>query len=493
MFNSKKISTDEYTFAVDDTNVITENTGILTATSEGTAHITVTDKVTGENTVLTRIVLAQEKDRIERITVNGIDAELDSTSDLDKLVYRVKVVTNEDTSNVKIWTKDKTDRITIDDTKTVTEPTWSYNGELVREGVPLTGKTTLVPITVGIKNNNNEFPLEEEYTLIIEKITDDIGIKEITVTSKDDTGLETEVKATPVSLNRYEVVVSEFTDISLAKVLLNSKYSLVSIDGLDYTLETASKSIDLGTELSKEVKLSVKSEAGTIEEYTLVIYKANAVLDLVSLKVNETEAKKVSEGNYAITVPKDTTVANIKALLSNSLGEISIAGNDYKVRQNEENINLSLDTTIVTIKARTSDGFTKEYTLTIQKELVTEITPKLDMILVNGNLITPEKDGKTYIAYLPSSEIEATIRAIAKEATAGVTVDGNLEEMGESTATVAITGTENTYKVTLREDTETADYTVIIRKAEADTNLAEIAVKDGDTEYVAVKGIDRKI
>lgn len=414
---------DEYIISIDDTNVITENTGILTAEGEGTAHITVTDKVTGEIQGITRIVIPQEKDRIEKITVNDILAELDTTSTGDKLVYRVKVVTNDDTSNVKIWTKDKTDRITIDDKTGGVEPTWSYNGELARENVPLTGKETEIQVTVGIKNNNNEYPLEEEYTLIIEKVTDDVGIKEITVTSKDNTGAETKVKATPVSLNRYEAAVSEFTDISLSEVLLNSKYSSVSIDGLNYELEKASKTINLGTDLSKEVKIAVKSEAGTIEEYTLVIYKASAVLDLVSLKVNEEEAKKVSEGNYVITVPKDTKTANIKALLSNSLGEISIAGNTYKVRQNEENINLSLDTTIVTIKAKTPDGFTKEYTLTIQKDLVTEITPKLDMILVNGNLIPPEKDGKTYIAYLPSSEIEAEIRAIAKEATTGVMIN----------------------------------------------------------------------
>lgn len=279
---------------IDDTNVITENTGILTAVNEGTAHITFTDKVTGKVQEITRIVLPQEKDRIQKITVNDIDAILDTSSTGDKLVYRVKVVTNETSANVKIWTKDKTDRITLDDLTTVTNPTWSYNGELVRENVPLTGKETEIPITVGIKNNNNEYPLQEEYTLIIEKITDDVGIKEITVTSKDNLGQETTVKATPVSLNRYEVVVSEFTDISLTNVFLNSEYSYVSIDGLDYTLETASKSINIGSELSKEVKIAVKSEAGTIEEYTLVIYKANAVLDLVSLKVNETEAKSLT-------------------------------------------------------------------------------------------------------------------------------------------------------------------------------------------------------
>ncbi len=437
-------------------------------------------------------MLPQEKDRIEKITVNEEAATLDSTSTGEKLVYRVQTVTNDDIANIKIWTKDKTDRITIDDTNSVVEPTWSYNGELVKEGVPLIGKTTEIPITVGIRNNSGDFPLEEEYTLIIEKITDDIEIKEITVNSKDDNGNETPIKATAVSLNRYEVVVSEFTDISLSKVLLNSQYSSVSIDGLDYKLETAEKLINVGTDLSKEIRIAVKSEYGRIEEYTLVIYKANVVLDLVSLRVNEEEAKKVSEGNYVITVPKDTKIANIKALLNNSLGEISIAGNTYKVTQNEENINLDLNTTIVSIKAKTSDGYTKDYTLTIAKELVTEINPKLDMILVNGTLITPETDGKTYIAYLPEGELEAEIRAIAKEITVGVTIEGNPEGIGESTAKVLITSKENTYTVTLRNEEETADYKVIIRKAESDVNIAEVVLKDGDTEYVAQKGDDGK-
>lgn len=481
VFGNTNISLDEYIWESDDENVISVISGTLEALSKGTAHITVTDKVTNEELIFTRIVTDIEKDRIDKITVNGETALLDEASTENNLIYRIKVITNENKGQLQITTKDLTDRISIDEGQN-----WSYNGILSQE-IDILEKETSVNIKLGVKNNNGDYPLEENYTLIIEKVTDDIAIKEITVTSKDNEGNENVVIAKPVSLTRYEVVVSENTDISLSKVVLNSDYSYVSIDGAEYNIKSVERSIQIGTEFSKEIAIAVKSEAGRYEEYTLVIYKENVALDLISLKVNDTEAKKISEGNYAITVPKETSNANIKAIVNNSIAEISIAGNSYTPRINEENLNLNLDTTIVTIKTRTNNGYSKEYTLTIQKESDSQITPKLDMLLVNGKVIEPEEDNLTYITYLPSAEVSASIWAIAKENTVKVKIDENTEEIGESQVTIDVRKKENIYNVILSDDENSVTYKVIIRKAEADTNLKEITLSFEDTVYKAIK------
>ena len=95
-------------------------------------------------------------------------------------------------------------------------------------------KITEIPIIIGVQNNNGEYPVEENYTLKVEKISDDIEIKKITATSTDSTGNETTITATPVSLSKYEVVVEENTNISVVNVLANSEYTSISIDGLIY-------------------------------------------------------------------------------------------------------------------------------------------------------------------------------------------------------------------------------------------------------------------
>lgn len=482
VFGESTISKDEYTWVGDNEVAVQTQPGKLTAAGEGTAHIEITDKVTKEQIILTRIVLPQEKDRIAKIKVNGIEAVLDGTDAEGKLVYRVKVITNENTGKLEILTNDLTDRISIDG-----GATWSYNGTLNQE-IDIPNKITNIDIKVGIQNNAGDYPLEEEYKLIVEKITDDIGIKKITATSKDSTGTVTEIEAKPVSLTRYEVAVEEETDISIATVTANSGYSSVSIEGEAYEVYQQSKSINLGYDLSKEVKIAIKSEAGKEAEYTLVIYKKSAVLELISLKVNEKAAKKVSEGIYAVTLPKETTNAHIEAEVNSNLSYVQIAGNEYKKKINTNDINLETDTSIVTIKTKLEEGQTKEYTLYIYRENETTITPKLDMILVNGNVVMPEADGLTYIAYLPSAETTAEIRAIAKEADTKVKIADQAEETGESQRAVSVTSAENNYSVVLSRDSgETATYRVIIRKAEADTSIDQINVRYGEVEVKATK------
>ena len=479
VFGNQTISNDEYTWTLDEENVIDLNKGSLTAKAEGTAHITVTDKVTGENITLTRIVVEPDSDRIAKITVNKENAELDGTSTAENITYKVQVVTNDNTGNLTITTNNSTDRISIDG-----GTTWSYNGILNQE-IDIENKTIEIPIIVGVQNNNGEYPVELNYTLIVEKITDDISVKKVTVTSQNSEGNEDVLTATPVGLTRYEVAVEEGTTISLVDVLANSKYSSISIDGLEYELQEQKKNIVIENELTKEVKFAVKSEAGTEVEYTLVIYKKNEIMNLASLKVNNEEATKVSEGVYAATVSKDTKIADIVATVDNNLASISIANNTYTVKTNTESINVESDTTVVTIRVKVDEEI-KEYTLYIYRRQENNVTPKLNMLMVNSTVIEPEEDGLTYIAYVPSSETEATIRAIAKDTTTKVKIAEFDEEMADSQKTVQVSNNENTYKIKLTgEDESTIEYTVIIKKAESDASIDKIYVSNGDTDIDA--------
>ncbi len=480
VFEGKEISSDEYTWVGDADTVVEVEPGKFTALDVGTAHITVTDKLTGDEKTVTRIVIAQDKDRIKKITVNDVEAELATDSSESDMKYKVKVVTNSNTGVLRIWTNVNTDRISIDN-----KENWSYNGILNQE-ITLENKTTEIPIVIGIQNNAGEYPVEENYTLVVEKITDDVGIKKITATSVDSTGNTSEITAIPVNLTRYEVVVEEDTDISTVNVLVNSEFTSISVDGLGYELQEQSKDITLDN-YAKEVSIAVKTEAGTIAEYTLVIYKKNQAMELSDVIVNEKHASKVSEGTYAVTIDKDLDVADIWASVSNNIAQVSIANNEYKPQFNTNILDIDSDVTEVSIKVKLGDDV-REYLLYIyrEKETETDIDVKMDMVMVNSNVIEPEADGLTYIAYLPSSETKATIRAIAKDSNNKVQIEDFEEEVGESCKEVNTSLSENTYIIKLKDNSSNeTQYTVIIRKAESDVSLKEVYVSKDDKDIKA--------
>ncbi len=491
VFNNNTRDKGEYEYSVDNEEVLSVTEGKITALGEGTAKITITDKEAQEKIEITRIVIAEEKDRIEKIMVDKETAEIDPTSTYDNIKYHVKIITNKNTAQLTINTKQKTDKISINND----ENNWSPNGILSRE-IPITERITEVPIKVAVQNNNGEYTVEENYMLYIEKVTDDIGIGEITVTSKDEEGREETKVATPLSLTKYEVVVGENTDITNIIANTNSNYSYISIDGQEYTLKTQTKEIDLTTELLVEVIITVKSEAGTEAEYTLVIHKEKPELELKSLTVEGKEAIKLTELTYVANIEKECGLAHIRAELSNTSGSVSIDGIEYKIQYNEKEIDIKEDTTIVTIEVLSEEGDSIEYKLTLYREKEEEPDQgtepenelQLEMIVINGTVVHPSGEDNAYIYNIASSATSATIRAIAKDSSNWVQIEQEEKEVGESTRVVSVNDVENTYQVELsNEEGKTSTYTVIIRKASGDTSLEEVYGTYKDKKYEATK------
>ena len=68
VFNKNEISLEEYNLESDDENIIEideTNKMRIIAKNAGTAHIKITDQKANKTVILTRIVIEQEKDRIE--------------------------------------------------------------------------------------------------------------------------------------------------------------------------------------------------------------------------------------------------------------------------------------------------------------------------------------------------------------------------------------------------------------------------------------------
>ncbi len=455
VFNNVINDFSGYSIVSSNEEIVSVSDGVLTANSEGEAIITITDLVTGEQKIAQRYVVSLEAQRIDEITVNEVLATVSGEND-----YLAKIVTEENTAALVIKTKDITDEISLDIN--------NFSGidfGVLNTIVDVSTKTTQIPIY--IKTSNGTIM---SYIVNIEKLSTDTGIEEILVNS---------VKAKPISLTRYEAVVSEETEECITNVITKSEFSLVSIDGMEYEIQEQTKNISFGTDLSKTIIISIKSENGIEKEYTLVIYKQSELAELEMLTVDGNNAIRISEAKYAIAIDPLKTSVDIYAKTISNLVQLNINDGEFVNTEITKTIDINSNLTIVTIKVKISEEEIKEYTLEIYKKDST----KLDLLIVNGKVIVPKDN--VYEMYLPSSEPTAIVRAIAADKTNFVKIDMNEMQLAESEKTVEITESKNEYiiKVIDHNMVET-DYRLIIKREEEDTSLKNIIISNSDYENI---------
>ena len=483
VFKEYKNPINNYTITNDNTEAISINEQKLTANEPGVSHITITDITTGYSIKLTRIVVEKETDRILDAKLDKVTGKLDEGSTQDNLVYRIKIVTNKDTGELEINTDNQTDRISIDG-----GATWQYNGKFIQE-VDIPNKITEIPIKIGIQNNNGEYPIEKNAKIIIEKLTDDTEIKEITATSKDANGNETIKIANKVAEKQYEVIVEKDTDISNIVAKTNCEYSEIGIDGKAYSIKEQEKAITLGEDVKKEIKIVVKAESGREEVYTLIIYQKDEI-SLLKVTVNGTQAEKENEQNYKIKVPEDLNLAEVIAEANCNIAQVSIDGNTYTDRINQKDITLNQDITEIKIKLKLED-IEKEYTLRIEK--VSKNT-NLEKVEVEGKEATyNEEDGKYHYKILGMKNY-VNIKAITEEKAPHETQIKLLNtnyELYEISSVIALSGTKVEVPITVKaEDGTEKTHTLVIDIVPDDTSIKEVKVngenavyKEGENRY----------
>ena len=469
---------------VDDTK------GIICAEHEGTAKITITDKVTNNKVELTRIVMKQDKDRISKITVNGISADLDETSTDEDIKYRVKVITNEDTGNLIIETTNKTDIISIeedakwDEEGNLITDKWGYDGRL-EQRIHIPNKETEFEITLGIQNNEGNYPQQTsvKYKLIVEKISDDNTLKKLTVTSKNETGETQEINAKAVSDSRYEVVIDPNTDVSRILGETTSQYSNISIAGKAYSISMQESNVSLDKGIT-EVNLAVKTEANREKEYTLVIYKANTALELESLKVNDKEAIRISDTQYNIKIPRTIDKANITGILNNNLGQISIDGNEYKIKSNTNQLSMINEQLEIIISAKVEVAgkeYIKEYTLKIIK---TSNNADLLKVEVEGEEATIGEDGNYHYSLKKGKQKANVFAKTQEENLALVKIENSEYVLHETNSEIQINKIKTEVRIKVKaEDGTEKEYLLIIDGLPDDVNIEKVIVNEREATY----------
>ena len=73
------------------------------------------------------------------------------------------------------------------------------------------------------------------------------------------------------------------------------------------------KKVDMQTKNKKVIPIEVTAESGNIVEYTLTIYKEDALTELDTVKVDGGEATKISRDTYKAIIEADQETSEICA------------------------------------------------------------------------------------------------------------------------------------------------------------------------------------
>ena len=448
VLNNNTRELTDFTYTSSDESVATVEDGIVSTKGYGMTTITATDKATKAQSEAIRVVMPSEKQRIENITVNSEEAVITNVSE-----YTVTIATTENTAKLFIKSIYDTDRISIDG-----GTTWEY-GSIEKE-ININDDTQTIEFLVKAIDG-----VVYRYNLIVNKLSNNTDLEDIVVN---------EEKAVKVSDTEYAMVVSEEIDLAEVVATAKDKKSKVAIDGQEPETATSTRNVETKDIDSKEVEIVVTSESEDSKVYTLTIYKADKVLDLEDLSINNEEALRVSDTEYAIVVPTDTDIANITATSVYKLANVKIDNSEAKINVSSKKVDIKDKETATVQITVTAMEMSKTYTLTIEKE---KESLGLAYITVEGQ--KAEKNGDIYEVYLSKKQTTANVTAMASILSEYVNINDMGAQEGTSTRKVSTKEEANTHIVTVtdpEDSTKRANYTLIIYQPSKDTSIDSITI-----------------
>ena len=237
------------------------------------------------------------------------------------------------------------------------------------------------------------------------------------------------------------------------------------------------------TKNKKVIPIEVTAESGNIVEYTLTIYKEDALTELDNVKVDGVEATKISRDTYKAIIEADQETSEICATSLYKTAEVQINNLGIETNVTTKIISTLKEQTIVKIYVTAKEN-EREYTLIIDKK-GTENHLGLLAVTVNGTVINPI--GNIYNAYIGQNAKTAEITAVTIN-------DGDLVSIGEQTSEVHTTTAQveldgdTTYKIIVTDPNNAEnkkEYTVNIKKPSADVSIKSITVGNSEFSKIA--------
>ena len=332
-------------------------------------------------------------------------------------------------------------------------------------------------LTEAIITVKTEYGTEKQYTLKINTLPAETGLKEVTVgnesASYNSIKGRYEIKVDN-EISSYDIIAKSTDD--LANVTLGTKAGDVTKVG---TVEaTESKS---GEETI--VPITVIAQNGIESStYDLAIIEKSSIANIGTVQVNGQEIEPDENGNYIANVKSTTTDAEIKVESQNDNAKVTVDSETQDTNQVTIKRKITEDKTEYTIKVVSEDGKnTEEKLLTINR------------LSGNINILNIKVEAEDKTEYEPTVQEDGTYHVKTKRTeTANITVTTEDEK-----AKISIAGGEknvgnNTSTVTLLDEITEVNILIEAEDGTTKTEILKIEKESNNTDIAEIKGEDIK-
>ena len=330
-------------------------------------------------------------------------------------------------------------------------------------------------LTEAIITVKTEYGTEKQYTLKINTLPAETGLKEITV--GNETASYNSIKGryeikVDNELSSYDIIAKSTDD--LANITLGIKAGDVTKVGTVEATENKS-----GKETIVPITVTAQNgiESST---YDLAIIEKSSIANIGTVQVNGQEIEPDENGNYTANVKSTITDAQIKVESQNDNAKVTVDSQTQDTNQLTIKRKITEDKTEYTIKVVSEDGKnTEEKILTVNRlSGNTNISGiKVETEDKKEYVPTVQEDGTYYVKTKRTGTANITITS--EDEKAKISIAGGEKNVGNNTSTVTLLDEITEVNILIEaEDGTTKAEILKIEKESNNTDIAEIKGKD---------------
>ena len=379
--------------------------------------------------------------------------------------YKIKVIDTNTTTNLTIDSINPTALVSIDGhdfkAKTDTQP------------IELVEKETDVNVVIKTEDGVKE----ETYTVKIVKCSDntDVFVKVDEYPNDANNELISAVQSTNNDV--YEVQLNNPVDIIDVIATTADSNAYIKIEQNNYSKANDTlKNLSLVTS-ETSLTVTVKSEYGTVKQYTVIIKTLPEDISLSSVVIDGKYSAVYNPATekYEVRVPSSYTEYPVKAIANDNLATVKINSNEGSIGYNESTI--TTKTAIIEVIAQNGLD-SKLYTLEIQDK---SNNSEIGTIKVNGVEVTPDENGN-YETNVKHTVSDLSIFGQSQDQYAEIAIDGETAHKNNITISRQMTHDSETYVIYVEaEEGGITTKTLTVNRLSGNTEIESVVVETPDS------------
>ncbi len=292
------------------------------------------------------------------------------------------------------------------------------------------------------------------------------------------------------SLTTYtSVLANAITSTTILPTAVDAN-STVKVNSLVTTSGQASSPLALKVG-DNAIDVDVIAQDGSLQKrYSVTLTRTGpstiATLSNIALS-NGTLSPAFASGttSYAATVPNSVSSMTLTSTITEANATITVNGDPVISGQSSGLINLGVGANVITVEGTAQDGVTLQtYTITVTRGAPSTVATLANLALSNGTISPVFASGTTtYTTSVPNSVSAMTLTPTVTDATATVTVNGDLVASGQSSGQLNLGVGDNVITIvgTAQDGLAQQTYTLTVTRAapSAVATLANLVLSNG--------------